>query len=102
MPQIAFLSFTISAGLVTGHVRGVQQRGVGFDSTNFLALTWAVAALEAVVFCLVQLEWRFEMFTSHGLRITCYWKPPEVDSWLTMRKNKGIPENEAYGEELHG
>ena len=37
-----------------------------------------------VVFVLMEIEWRFQLWTSKGHKITIYWKP-EYSSWLLMK-----------------
>ena len=80
----------ISSGLVTGHSLGVQESNWGWASSEFLAIVLTGVAFEAVALCLINLEWRLERFTPRGQRITRYNKPPEVSSWMDMRKNPGV------------
>lgn len=46
-------------------------------------MAWGSVALMTVVFILEQLEWRFELWTSKGERITMYRKP-ELRSWSIL------------------
>ena len=94
------LSFIVSSVLGTHYGRDVAAAGMGWSETQYLAMTWAAVGLEALTLVLARLEWRMEFFTPKGQPITCYWKPAEVDSWLSVRKNSGVPRSEPNGEEL--
>jgi hypothetical protein len=61
-------------------------------------MTWALVGIDTLVVCLLLLEWKYEIFTPRGQRITTYSKPPHM-SWWTLRKNTrmeaGLPRKEA-------
>lgn len=98
--QLAMLSLIVSSVLGTDFGHGVASAGMGWSGTQYLAMTWAAVGLEAFALILVRIEWRLEFFTPPNQRITHYWKPPEVSSWLSTKKNQGVLGNDANDEPL--
>jgi len=97
---ISALLLDISAGLVTGHALGIHRSALGLYPTAFLGLTWSSTALMWVVLCLIQLEWKFQIWTPVGQPIVMYRKPEDA-SWFAMRP-PGSRKVKAYWDVRHG
>jgi hypothetical protein len=84
--QISYASFQVASGLASGHsLKAYHSKTLpsALYSTEFFAMSWTTSALMFVVFVLVQIEWRFELWTLKGELITMYRKPPSK-SWLLL------------------
>jgi len=83
---ISYASFQVASGLASGHsLKAYHSKTLpsALYSTEFFAMSWTTSALMFVVFVLVQIEWRFELWTLKGELITMYRKPPSK-SWLLL------------------
>ncbi|CZR66976.1 uncharacterized protein PAC_16875 [Phialocephala subalpina] len=75
---VSYLSLQISSSLATSHSIHTYNSHTlppTLHPTEFLAMTWPTTCLMFVVFLLVEIEWRFELWTLKGERITGYRKP---------------------------
>lgn len=79
-------SFLISSIIATVFAARSHYDNMGYTGSEFLGMTWALVGIDALVASLVHLEWKFELFTPRGQRITTYSKPPHM-SWWTVKKN---------------
>jgi len=78
LAAISYTSFQISAGLTTGHsLRAYHSRTPppALYASEFFAFEWPAVFLMFLVVILVQIEWRFQLWTLKGERITMYRKP---------------------------
>jgi len=78
LAAISYTAFQICAGLTTGHsLRAYhsQTPPPALYASEFFAFEWPAVFLMFVVVILVQIEWRFELWTLKGERITMYRKP---------------------------
>jgi len=84
---LSYLFFNITAGLVTGQILSTRSqlgKSIVLYPIGFLALTWSTFVAMFLVFVLMQIEWRFQLWTPKGDKITLY-KRPEHCSWLLMK-----------------
>ncbi|PMD34519.1 hypothetical protein L207DRAFT_496293 [Hyaloscypha variabilis F] len=83
---LSYIFFNINAGLVTHQIFSARSRlgtSIVPYPLGFLALTWSTCVAMFVVFVLMQIEWRFQLWTLNGDRITLYRKP-KYCSWHSM------------------
>ncbi|KUJ10190.1 uncharacterized protein LY89DRAFT_787811 [Mollisia scopiformis] len=83
---ISYISFQISAALTTGHSLGAYHSSTlppALYSSEFFAFMWPCMCCMLVVLILVHMEWKFELWTLKGDRITLYRKPP-YKSWSLL------------------
>ena len=93
--QTSYITLQISSSLTTGQILKAHNNAFNITdpsispsvipspsmySEAFLALTWSATACMIVVFILEHFEWRFELWTLKGDRITMYRKPM-LKSW---------------------
>jgi hypothetical protein len=87
--KISYVSFNIASGLSNATIIGARslwsagEPVVITSSSGYLGLAFSTLVLMIVCFVLTQTEWRFEIWTWKGERITLYRKPP-LKSWLLM------------------
>jgi hypothetical protein len=86
MVQISYISFQVASSLATGHsLKAYHSKTLPSTlySREFFVVSFTTMALMFVVFLLIQIEWRFELWTLKGEPITIYRKP-ECKSWSIL------------------
>jgi hypothetical protein len=87
--KISYVTFNIASGLSNAAINsarslwGAGELVVITSSSGYLGLAFSTMVLMVLCFILTQIEWRFEIWTWKGERITLYRKPP-LKSWLLM------------------
>lgn len=84
---ISELCFQLASTLAANHsLRAHHSQNLPpvLYATAFFAMTWTTMCLMLVAFILVQVEWRFELWTLKGEPITIYRKP-KCKSWFLLQ-----------------
>ena len=76
--QLSYIFFNINAGLITHQIffaRSQLSTSIVPYPLGFLGLTWSTCIAMFVVFVLMVIEWRFQLWTFKGDKIILYSKP---------------------------
>ncbi|PMD13350.1 hypothetical protein NA56DRAFT_651812 [Hyaloscypha hepaticicola] len=83
---ISYISFQVASSLAAGHsLKAYHSKTLpsALYAEEFYVMSFTTMALMFVVFFLIHIEWRFELWTFRGEPITIYRKP-ECKSWSIL------------------